>query len=457
MEENGQNQQNKTNENEPQNINIDNNSSMPYIPNGQTIPYNQTINPNQNLSNINNLNIQENGNQIPQNQINVENCINQLNNINQIEEMNNINIGNNMNMKMNQNMEYNEQYINMQRELLRNQQYQGQFTMEQIRQQMEQQETKNIYDYTTDKSIYGIAFQNSNSLRLAISSMEKSLNNKVEILELINNDLRNVYEQKIDYPCTKLLWNPRPNESSILATSGEYIQLYNYDETEHILKFKNKLNNKKSKFSGALTSFDWNTVNNALLGTASIDTTCTIWDLNKGSIKTQLIAHDKEVFDIQFDKDENVFISGGADGSVRLFDLRALNHSTIIYETKEGAPIIKLAWNLHNSNIIAALSMEKNVIYIFDSRANTNISMDELNFHKEPVTGIVWSPDSPSQLCSVSEDCCVVISNIQNEHYGQNNNISYNAKSPINNIDWCKSYSEWIGIAFKNNIQLLRK
>ena len=38
--------------------------------------------------------------------------------------------------------------------------------------------------------------------------------------------------------------------------------------------------------------------------------------------KTQLIAHDKEVYDIAFAKaNTDVFASVGADGSVRLFDL----------------------------------------------------------------------------------------------------------------------------------------
>ena len=45
--------------------------------------------------------------------------------------------------------------------------------------------------------------------------------------------------------------------------------------------------------------------------------------------KTQLIAHDKEVYDIAFAQGKNVFASVGADGSVRLFDLRNLEHSTI--------------------------------------------------------------------------------------------------------------------------------
>ncbi|GIY83291.1 DDB1- and CUL4-associated factor 7 [Caerostris extrusa] len=36
-------------------------------------------------------------------------------------------------------------------------------------------------------------------------------------------------------------------------------------------------NNKNSDFCAPLTSFDWNEVEPNLLGTSSIDTTCTIW------------------------------------------------------------------------------------------------------------------------------------------------------------------------------------
>ncbi len=39
-------------------------------------------------------------------------------------------------------------------------------------------------------------------------------------------------------------------------------------------------------------------------------------------LKTQLIAHDKEVYDMGFTSGTDVFASVGADGSVRMFDLR---------------------------------------------------------------------------------------------------------------------------------------
>ena len=324
----------------------------------------------------------------------------------------------------------------------------------QYQKQLDLNENKNIYDYTTNMKLYGIAFQKGNCPRLAISSLEKRLDNKIEILELVDNELKNVYEQMVGYPCTKLLWSPNENKSSLLAFSSDCIQIYDYSEEKQVLSFQARLNNVKSQYCGPLASFDWNTVNDALLGTASIDNTCTIWDLNKQTIKTQLIAHDKEVFDIQFGNDENTFISGGADGTVRLFDLRNLDHSTIIYEN-EGC-INKLAMNLQVPNLIVALCLEKNVIYIFDSRMNSNVVMDEINLHKEPVTGCIWAPDNPTQLCSVSEDCNVIISNIGNE-LTQNNNVSYTAPAPINNVDWCKNFPGWIGITFQDRVQLLRK
>ena len=95
-----------------------------------------------------------------------------------------------------------------------------------------------------------------------------------------------------------------------------------------------------------------------------------------GQVKTQLIAHDKEVYDIAFSKGKvkiknsplhiafllqasacwyifnffyfsagggrDMFASVGADGSVRMFDLRHLEHSTIIYEDPQHTPLLRL-------------------------------------------------------------------------------------------------------------------
>ena len=66
---------------------------------------------------------------------------------------------------------------------------------------------------------------------------------------------------------------------------------------------------------------DWNEDDLNKIGTSSIDTTCTIWDIEKECVDTQLIAHDREVYDIAWGG-AGVFASVSADGSVRVFDLR---------------------------------------------------------------------------------------------------------------------------------------
>ena len=48
------------------------------------------------------------------------------------------------------------------------------------------------------------------------------------------------------------------------------------------------LQNKSSEFCAPLTSFDWNDADPKRVGTASIDTTCTIWDVEKGVVDTQV-------------------------------------------------------------------------------------------------------------------------------------------------------------------------
>ena len=314
-----------------------------------------------------------------------------------------------------------------------------------------------VLNYSTTNILYSLAFQNSNNCRVAVGTLEKNLNNRSEIVEMGNDGLSMVAQEDHEFPCTKLMWSPSVNNSNTLAASSDVVRLYNYNEEDQKLNLTMTLNNKKSKYCAPLTSFDWNKENNSILGTASIDTTCTIWDLNKNTIRTQLIAHDKEVFDIAFSQHEHVFISTGADGSIRLFDLRSLDHSTIIYESKDQTPITKIAWNMHNSSFISALAWEKDTVYIIDSRV-AMVSLVELKSHTAPVTSMAWAPQSHSHICSVGEDNFVLIWNIQSQLENTNNGpvLSYKAPHEIYNVSWCNSHNSWIGITFRNQLQLLK-
>lgn len=47
-----------------------------------------------------------------------------------------------------------------------------------------------------------------------------------------------------------------------------------------------------------ITSFSWNELEPSSIVTCSIDTTATLWDINTSQAVTQLIAHDRAVYDL---------------------------------------------------------------------------------------------------------------------------------------------------------------
>eukprot|EP00959_Pyramimonas_sp_CCMP1952_P236005 4932309-Pyramimonas_sp.AAC.1 len=54
-----------------------------------------------------------------------------------------------------------------------------------------------------------------------------------------------------------------------------------------------------------------------------------------------------------------VFASVSADGSVRVFDLRDKEHSTIIYESPQPeTPLLRLSWNKQDARYMATILMD---------------------------------------------------------------------------------------------------
>ncbi|ORZ33187.1 WD40-repeat-containing domain protein [Catenaria anguillulae PL171] len=170
--------------------------------------------------------------------------------------------------------------------------------------------------------------------------------------------IASVAEAPHPYPISKVQWAPASSSSpNLLATSGDYLRIWRF------------WRQSKADLVAPLTAFDWNETSPNLVVTSSIDTTCTVWDVTTAQAKTQLIAHDREVFDVGFASGTaDIFASVGADGSVRLFDLRALEHSTIIYEHPQSAPLLRVAWNRQDPNYLAVVAYESHSIHILDVR-----------------------------------------------------------------------------------------
>jgi WD repeat-containing protein 68 len=178
--------------------------------------------------------------------------------------------------------------------------------------------------------------------------------------------------------------------------------------------------------------------------------------MQKQDIKTHLIAHDSEVFDINFGANENTFISTGADGSIRLFDLRALDTCSVLFESQDQTPITRVSWNNNDNNYIAAATQDKNFIFIIDVRVlNTPIAY--LTYHTNLINAVAWAPSSYSHICSVSDDKTALIWDIQMiENRTEDPILSFKAESEINNCVWSYPYEDWIAINAGNVVKMLK-
>lgn len=324
-------------------------------------------------------------------------------------------------------------------------------------------------------------------------------------------EFRKIAEATHSYPVTRLLWEPpsaQKQSTDLLATSGDHLRLWSLPSEPQAptpgssITSRNgrdapvtKLtplallsNSKTPDHTAPLTSLDWNTVTPSLIITSSIDTTCTIWDIPSLTAKTQLIAHDKEVYDVRFcAQSTDVFVSCGQDGSVRMFDLRSLEHSTIIYEPtgKEERgnlhcpplpgspnppfllltapslfpgttdsnggrispttaqqtlthppPLLRLATSPHDQNLLATFAQDSSVVRILDVR-QPGQALLELRGHGGAVNCVEWSPLRRGTLATGADDCQVLIWDLLNpqphqHHHHHHHHHHQHSSSAIN-------------------------
>ncbi|KAJ9119832.1 hypothetical protein QFC24_005545 [Naganishia onofrii] len=195
------------------------------------------------------------------------------------------------------------------------------------------------------------------------------------------------------------------------------------------LKERSKLSNSKSAATKLppLTSFSWNAFSPSSVVTSSIDTTCTIWDISTSTALTQLIAHDRSVYDVSFlPMSKDVFVSVGADGSLRAFDLRALEHSTILYETPAAKaasptvatsghqsrhqatdsiastatttsipnkPLARISFSQKEQHYLAIFGFGDTAASILDMR-NPAVPVAELMGHQKGLSAVAWGCES---------------------------------------------------------------
>lgn len=349
-------------------------------------------------------------------------------------------------------------------------------------------------------------------------------------------DFQKVSEITVDYPVTNLQWDPSMNGyNERIAASSEVLRLYKVDhesisdsnnefqmDQTHVLANNSTLGTSRSRSTSCnnngsstgsntstspannkaqeeinkfppVTSFDWNQLDSNVIITSSVDTTCTVWDLNRShkinstnsaQVKTQLIAHDLEVFDVKFIHNlTNIFASVGNDGSMRVFDLRSLEHLTIIYEPTtttttniisgggvyNSTALIKLSTSNIDPNHLATVGVNSNQVIIIDMRMPgipiTTLDGSFGGVNHAAINSIRWHPTS-NYLLTGGDDCQALIwdcNNLTSSNYEKTRNefidtpiLSYDEDLEVNNACWRRDQGDWMGVVSGKGFQAVK-
>ncbi|KAK9832065.1 hypothetical protein WJX81_003548 [Elliptochloris bilobata] len=325
-----------------------------------------------------------------------------------------------------------------------------------------------IYTYESQNPVYALNWSNrrDKKFRLAVGSFIEEYENYVEIITLddeagtFSSDPKFTFQHP--HAATKVMFIPDKDctRPDLLATTGDFLRIWHVGKDGvQLQKLLN--NNKNSEFCAPLTSFDWNETDPKRLGTSSIDTTCTIWDIEKGVVDTQLIAHDREVYDIAWGG-VGVFASVSADGSVRVFDLRDKEHSTIIYESPQpNQPLLRLGWNKQDPRYMATLLLDCSKVVVLDIRFPT-LPVAELQRHTAPVNTLAWAPHSSCHICTAGDDAQALIWDLSSMSQPLDQDLdadpilAYSAGAEVNQLQWSTTQPDWVAICFANKTQILR-
>ncbi|KAI0036907.1 WD40 repeat-like protein [Vararia minispora EC-137] len=305
------------------------------------------------------------------------------------------------------------------------------------------------------------------AFRLGVASFTEDSRNRIAVVGLQDDrvlveddygdypDFVTLVEATHGYPATSLQWQPaaaslfhwqaKAQNAEFLATTGDALRVWEYGSDApmamssyvgrqpssggHRLSLRATLSGQskvQDRSGGApLTNFSWNEKMPSLIVTSSIDTTCTVWNIDTQSAITQLIAHDREVYDVAWlPGSTDIFVSVGADGSLRAFDLRSLEHSTILYETPPpkhppavtpgqnarppSSPLLRIAFNPNDPNTMSTFHMDGSEVQILDMRS-PGAPIAELKAHRGPVNSVAWSSTDSPMLATAADDCQVLL------------------------------------------------
>lgn len=81
----------------------------------------------------------------------------------------------------------------------------------------------------------------------------------------------------------------------------------------------------------------------------------------------------------------------------------------------------------------------------------------KLHYHKKSVNHTSWAPHSPQHICSVSDDSQALIWDLTDMGAEVTAPLlEYGADAEITNLTWTMPQTDWVGLCFGKQVQILR-
>ncbi|KAM0788100.1 Histone-binding protein rbbp4 [Microbotryomycetes sp. NB124-2] len=217
-----------------------------------------------------------------------------------------------------------------------------------------------------------------------------------------------------------LSWNPLSSKAGHLLSASEDTTVCHWDvngytkgeaSMEPLTVYKGH--------TAIVEDVAWHCLQDSIFGSVGDDRQLLIWDTrgNSGAVKptARVEAHEAEVNSLAFaPHNENILITGSADKSVALWDMRNLKLKLHTFEAHQEE-VLQLAWSPHNETIFASSSGDRRInlwdvskIGLEQTPEDQEDGPPELMFvhggHTSRPTDLAWSPNEEWTMATAAED-----------------------------------------------------
>ena len=264
--------------------------------------------------------------------------------------------------------------------------------------------------------------------RLAICSFEQSTHNAIRVFRMIGPSIIHESEVNITLPQTCCMFSPNghlKDDNDLLIVGGDTLKLFT--TTMNGITINQEMNVNQDK--EPLTSIDWSLIENSFIIVGSTDCTATAIDINTMQVATKIIAHDHPVHDLKFCGPSSAFTTAGFDGSLRLFDLRDLQTSLILYQAAK--PLVRVSVSTLDPTKIVTFSRGSNIPIVLDSRKPgmaINISGDH---HTEAITCVGWSKLGQNVFYTSDSSGSIHFNQVVDENFSEFSSHEFRNDNPL--------------------------